>query len=240
MKALTVSVALVAAAVLFSGLLGCANHKPKPYGQEFGLEMPGERQEVWAIAPTLNLSGASHVDPLLQSDLIYQELQKVQGLTVIPVNRVAEIYTALRIDKVQDEQQANEVCKLLGCDGLIVPTVTAYDPYNPPKMGAALQLFHRPQHAQQVDQVDPHELERSPTAGGLPEMTSAQHLLQAVGMFDAADGTMRARAAAYAAGRTDPNGPLAAQEIFLSMDRYCGFVYHELIEQLLEQLQPQT
>ena len=37
----------------------------------------------------------------------------------------------------------------------------------------------------------------------------------------------------YAAGRNDPAGPLGADEYRLSMDRYGGFVYHELIATLM-------
>jgi len=56
---------------------------------------------------------------------------------------------------------------------------------------------------------------------------------QAVGMFDSMDGTVRKNILIFANGRSDPNGPMAEREYFLSMDRYTGFVYHELIADLL-------
>jgi hypothetical protein len=56
---------------------------------------------------------------------------------------------------------------------------------------------------------------------------------QAVGMFDAADGTVRDRLLLYARGRNDPTGPLGHREYLLSIDRYTSFVYHELIEALV-------
>jgi hypothetical protein len=71
---------------------GCSMFAPKPYGEEDQLFLPGTHRQVWAIAPALNLSGEDSVDPLLQSDLVYKELQKVHGLTVIPVDRVVEVY----------------------------------------------------------------------------------------------------------------------------------------------------
>jgi hypothetical protein len=52
-------------------------------------------------------------------------------------------------------------------------------------------------------------------------------------MFDAANGSVRDALHAYAAGRNDPLGPMGAKEYLASMDRYCGFVYHELIGQLV-------
>jgi hypothetical protein len=229
--------ALIVLATL-CGMAGCTTHKPKAYGEERQLFLPTSRPLVWAVAPTLNLSGQGHVDPLLQSDLVFQELQQVHGVTVLPVNRVAEVYASLKIDRVQSEAQAFQVCTLLGCDGLVVPTVTIFDPYDPPKMGASLQLFLLPgSWDRNQSWINPHELERSPTPGKPPSL-SPRGMRQAVGMYDAATGTVIDRANAYAAGRSDPNGPLGPREIFVSMDRYCGFVYHELIVQLLDGLAP--
>ena len=123
------------------GLLTAAacDPPPKPYGVERRMDVPGLRSYVWAVAPAVNLSGQKDVDPLLQADLVYQQLQQVRGMTVIPVDRVAQVYAALKIEKIQSPQQAALVCDLLGVDGLLVPTVTAYDPYDPPKIGASLR-----------------------------------------------------------------------------------------------------
>jgi hypothetical protein len=110
------------------------------------------------------------------------------------------------------------VCHLLKCDALIVPTITAYDPYNPPKLGAALQLF----------QATP---EANGNAGKPPAV-----FFQAVGMFDAANGSVRARCLSYASGRNDPRSPLGPNEYLENMERYCGFVYDELAADLLRQM----
>jgi len=52
-------------------------------------------------------------------------------------------------------------------------------------------------------------------------------------MYDAANGSVRQQLLDYAQGRQDPAGPLGSKEYFVSMDRYCGFVYHELISDLV-------
>jgi hypothetical protein len=214
---------------------GC--QKPVGYGREQELGLDQERGEVWAVAPALNLSGQRDVDPLLQADIVYGQLQRVRGLTVVPVNRVAEVYASLRIEKVQSADQAAIVCDLLGCDALVVPTVTAYDPYNPPKMGASIQVFNRPgSFSRQASAVDVRELARAaapPPGESLPKQPDS--FLQAVGMFDAANGTTRDAVLAYAAGRNDPVGPMGSKEYFASMERYCGFVYYELIADVLRQ-----
>ena len=214
--------------------LGCSSQKP--YGEEEQLFLPGTHRQVWAVAPAINLSGQSQVDPLLQSDLVYQELQKVRGLTVIPVDRVVEVYASLKIDKVQSEKQAYDICRLLGCDGLVVPTVTAYDPYDPPKFGASIQLFVRPGTFDRLPKLDPRALERSATATAPAAMPETHNMAQVVEMYDASDGTVLEAVKAYAKGRTDPNKPLGVDEITVSMDRYCAFGYHELLSELLDNL----
>jgi len=214
--------------------VGCSFQKP--YGEEEQLFLPGTHRQVWAVAPAINLSGQSQIDPLLQSDLVYQELQKVHGLTVIPVDRVVEVYASLKIDKVQSERQAYEICRLLGCDGLVVPTVTAYDPYDPPKFGASVQLFVKPGTFDRLPKVDPRALERNPTAVAPPGMPQTHNMAQVVEMYDASDGTVLEAVKAYAKGRTDPNKPLGVNEITVSMDRYCAFGYHELLSELLDNL----
>jgi hypothetical protein len=215
-----------------TALAGCA--KRNPYGTEIRQTLTGDRKTVWAVAPAINLSGQEGIDPLLQADILFQQLQQVGGLTVVPVNRVAELYVNLGIEKVQSEEQAALVCDLLGVDGLVVPTITIYDPYDPPKVGASLQLFIKPGAYARPKTIDPHDLSRMANPGPTESLAQEPDFEQAVGMFDAANGSVRDRLFVYAAGRNDPLGPLGKREYLLSMDRYCGFVYHELIGQLIQ------
>jgi len=212
---------------------GCATPDP-PYGREHVKALSTQRRQIWAVAPVINLSGEKGVDPFLQADLVFQQLQQVQGVTAIPVNRVAEVYATLRIDRVASPEQAALVCDLLHCDGLIVPTVTIYDTYNPPKLGAAMQLFVKPGSFARTPQVDPRELAKSASPRTVDPMPAAgDDVIQAVGLFDAANGSVRDRLHVYALGRNDPVGPMGEKEYYMSMDRYCGFAYSELIEQLI-------
>jgi hypothetical protein len=217
-------------------LCGCTHHEPQ-YGSELQLSMPGLRRQVWAVAPAIDLSG-ENVDPLLQADLVFDQLQQVHGMTVIPVNRVIEVFMSLRIAQVQSPEQAAVVCELLGCDALVVPTVTLYDPYNPPKFGGALQLFEKPigyaRPAASVEMQDP--VTQEPATQVAPVLPLTGNFKQVVGMFDAANGSTREDLWLYAEGRNDPQGPMGPKEYVESMDRYCGFAYHQLIRDLLHRV----
>lgn len=216
-----------------AALTGCTG-KPRPYGMEVVSILPGAQPQVWAVAPALNLSGQREVDPLLQSDILYHKLQEVRGLTVIPVDRTIQVYAALRIEQVQSPTQAAIVCEALGCDALIVPTVTAYDPYDPPKWGGSLQMF-RTARVGGAPPVDIRDLTRraAPDPTQMPAGPMNNDFVQAVGMFDAANGTVREALTGYARGRHDPVGPMGHREYLVSMDRYVGFAYHTLIGDLL-------
>jgi hypothetical protein len=214
-------------------MTGCTEKQPE-YGQERVKHLSTKRRQAWAVAPVLNLSGEQGVDPILQADLVFQQLQQVRGVTAVPVNRVAEVYAALRIGQVSSPEQAALVCDLLGCDGLIVTSVTIHDPYNPPKLAAAMQLFIKPASYNRPIDVDPRELARRATPKEVDATPPTNvNVIQVVGMYDAANGTVRDALHHYAMGRNDPVGPLGEKEYLVSMDRYCGFVYSDLIERLI-------
>ena len=218
---------LTALIVVLAAVGGCQSAKPT-YGQEEKLFLPGTRAQVWAVAPAINHSGQQGVDPLLQADLLFQQLQQVRGLTVIPVSRVVEVYTAMRIDKLQSEQQAVEVCDALGCDAIVVPTVHIFDPYYPPKFGASINVFFRNPTASQ-SLPDVHALTRQPRDSEGNQLPRRSSFVQVADMYDGQNGTVRDKLAIYATGRHDPKGPLKVKEYLSSMDRFVGFAYHDLI-----------
>jgi hypothetical protein len=218
---------------------GCSGDKKPIYGVERPTALPGSVRQTWAVAPAIDLSG-QRVDPILQADILYQQLQQVDGLNVIPVNRVVQVYTTLRIAQVQSEEQAAIVCDLLNCDSICVASISAYDPYEPPKFGAAIQVFRKEGlaggSARPAAEVDPRLLVRRASPVGPNPAPASQRFVQVVGMFDAANGSTRDALFRYAQGRNDPIGPLKERTYLVEMDRFCGFVYASLIEQLLRKL----
>ena len=220
---------LLMATLIALGAVGCEAKKPE-YGRETIMFSPKYAPRSFAIAPALNLSGQRGPDPLLQADLVFQELQQVRGITVVPVNRVVQAYAGLGLRQVETLEQAAAVCEAIGVDALVVPTITAFDPYDPPKMGASLQTFVRLRKTR--DGVNVRELGRSATERVQPGAKNAD-FIQAAKLFDAAAGTTRIRVSEYARGRVDPTGALGEREFFMNMDRYASFVWHELIEETL-------
>jgi hypothetical protein len=219
----------ISACVALSILSGCLTPK---YGEERQLTVNNGTHPIWAIAPAINLSGETSVDPILQSDIVCLQLGAVNNVKIIPVDVVVQVYAALHITKIESQEQAAIVCDQLKCDGLIIPTITLYDPYNPPKLGAVLSFMPRTV-TNRVNNVDVRELTRRATPLTTDSLPSTPDFIQVTGMYDAANGSVRDAVARYAKGRNDPTAPLAASEYLVSMDRYCGFVYYTLIEQMI-------
>ena len=235
-----------AAVATVLGVSSC--QKKADYGMEYSHMLPAEERQVWAVAPALNLSGQPSVDALLQADLLFAEMQNIRGLRAIPVNRVAQVYAALGITQVESADMASRICEMLGCDALVVPTVTLFDPYDPPKMGAALQVFVRngvslrPGEVFDANQVQVWQRSgRDPGGLAMAEApTDAGAFLQEAAVFDASHGSTRRSALYYATGRSDPKGAASSDEVFLSMDRYAGFVYHELLGDVMYHIDQQN
>ena len=216
----TKSLAALLTLIALATAAGCA--KTPKYGAETISVLPGGKGQVWAVAPALNLSGQREVDPLLQSDILFQKLQEVRGLTVVPVDRVIQVFAAMRIDQVQSPAQAAIVCQALGADALIVPTVTAYDPYDPPKWGGGLQMFRSGKVAA-AEPIDIRDLARqaAPDPDIAPPPATDIGFVQSVGMFDAANGSVREALMGYARGRHDPKGPTRSPGISAEHGSLC-------------------
>lgn len=196
------------------------------------LATPYEHGRLWGIAPFLNESGASIVDTAATADAFMIEAQQVEGLNVVPVNRVIFAMRELGITAVTSAGDAMSLMNLLDLDGLIVGTVTAYDPYRPMQLGMAVQLYARA--PRESVGVDPRELTRA--TGGDAALGAAGPPLpraQAAGVFDAANHRTLSWLALYADARNEPESAFGADIFLVDMDLYTRFVCYRLLHDLL-------
>ncbi|KPK72093.1 MAG: hypothetical protein AMJ79_16015 [Phycisphaerae bacterium SM23_30] len=102
---------------------------------------PHPQPRSLAVAPFLNQSGSEYLDVMAVTDEFYTELQLVEGFTVVPVNRVLAAMNQLGLPGIFNPEDAMNVAMHLDIDGIIVGSITQYDPYPPPKVGMAVQLY---------------------------------------------------------------------------------------------------
>ena len=230
-------IAALPAGILWSG--GCAA-KPEltppsvlaaPYDTTQG-------DVLWAVAPLRNESGASIADPLAVSDKVVAAAAQVRGVRVVPINRTLAAMRALEITGITTPDDARRLAAEMGVDGLIVGSVTAWDPYNPPTLGLSLALYARPgamdqrgsrpvdtrEFAYQPVEVDPFP--RSGYADG-PASVVSEHL-------DGKNHQVLMDLQSFAAGRHEPDTALGWKRYLASMDLYTEFAAWHAVGRLLD------
>jgi len=224
-RATTATVALLAFAP------GCTT--VQPLDQPMMLRAPYATGQLWAVAPFANESGSLVPQTDHIADLLAEQIQQAEGLDVVPVNRVIAAMRQLEMDSIQSPHEAAMLLRTLGVDGLIVGTITAYDAYPPPKLGAAIQLFRREVHASYSD-LDPHALVRAPTdQSPVTVVPRPAPSAQAAGVYDASNHQTLAWLDEYARGRTEPDSAYGAHAYLVSMELFTEFVSYRLLHDLL-------
>ena len=220
-------------------LCGCDSApKDRPLAPPNVLVAPYDtsRGEVlWAVAPLRNESGTTQVDPLAMTDKVILAVEEVRGIRCLPLNRVIEAMRALEIPIVRSPEDARRLSAALGADGVIVGSVTAYDPYNPPKVGLALALFSRSVSPGSDRPLDTRALSSSPTdptssgswSGSRPDTVVSE-------LLDGANHQVLMDVRAYAQGRHDDRSALGWEVYLASMDRYSQFAAHRAVDRLIQ------
>ena len=192
-------------------------------------------ETLWAVAPLRNESGTTAVDPLRVADALAEAASEVRGVRCLPVNRTLDAMEALGMYQgVRTPEEAKQLAAALGADAIVVGSVIAYDPYNPPKLGLALALY--PVHRHAATSVDPRRLSSAPTdytnttARFGPNPGASVELIA-----DARDHTTLLRLEDYARGRTDAESdPAGWRTHLLSMDLYTDYAAWEAVRALID------
>jgi len=216
-------------------LLGCANEDIRriyhnPYPQHRSL----------AVLPFKNQSGSQVLDVIATTDEFVTELQQVQGLQVIPVNRVLAKLNDLGMDSVETPADVMAVADALDVDGVIVGSITRYEPYPPPMIGMTVQLYTRKDILEKEQSshfhIDPAELARAAKPFELDSSSPVTPLAMVIQIVDARQDRVVQRLKEYAKNRNNDPTPLAWKR-YTTQRNYLRFVSHEIIGELLAQEQ---
>ncbi len=196
------------------------------------LMSPYREPVTWAVAPPVNETGVSTIDTLAVADIIAREVQNVQGIDALPVQRVLDGMRAMDIGSIDSPASARALARVIGADAIIVGSVTAYDPYKPPVLGLTLQLYHA-QPPSQADDVIEH-LGTAPSDSALHGFEpDAWPESSAAAVLNAADNGVRLSLEQFARGRTETNSALNWERYLVVMDLYTQYVVDRLLRDLL-------
>ena len=217
----------------FALLGGCQQQK---LTQPIVLKAPYLSEKVWAVVPFANESGVSDVDGAMVADRFVTEIEQVDGLRCLPLNRTLAAMKSLGMTGVRDLQQASTLMRTLQADGLVLGSVTEWDPYKPLRFGAAVEVISAGDGADRKP-VDLKEL-TMPTAeskGGAAATKIQADVSQGSRVFDAKNHETLAELERYARGRFDPDSALGAQAYETRIDLFTRFGAYVLTRDLLEQ-----
>jgi len=195
---------------------------------------PARGETLWAVAPLSNESGVSTLDASKVSDALAGAIGQTRGMGALPVNRVLAAMAAKNIPSIRTPQDAKIVADALGVDGLIVGSVTAYDPYDPPKLGLNLALFlkDRPE----ASGLDPKAMQGSYTEGASRQTTFAGRPIASLSEYlDAANHEVLIDVKAFAQGRHDPDSALNWRRYTASMELFTEYAAYRCVRRLLEE-----
>ncbi|MFA5864519.1 MAG: hypothetical protein WC975_07500 [Phycisphaerae bacterium] len=210
---------------------GCANKRnPKAH-----LTSPYGRQMTIAVVPVLNYSGNKDLDQLKVTDILYSEFQQVDGFAVIPVNRLLAQMMRDKLSAIETPQQALQLASELGADAIVVCAITEYNPYYPPVVGVAVQLYGLPEESGQARKIDPVAMER--LASPLKVTTEIEPRYwpknQMQRIYNSRDKTWAHQVEEFAEQRGTSDSPYKWEIYLRSQEYYLRFVYYKAIEELL-------
>ncbi|MFO0827994.1 MAG: hypothetical protein U0572_07565 [Phycisphaerales bacterium] len=175
----------------------------------------------------------SAVDTAALADRFAVEIDNVEGLSCLPVNRTLAALHAAGLPAVHTEAEAQQIIRLLGVDALMVGTVTAWDPYRPFQLGVAVQLVQA-----QTTRVAAADVNELTLATGDQKSAATQPAddgpLQVSKVYDANNHDTLTKLADYAAGRNVIKSGLRANVYTSSMDSYSRFCAYDTVRSLLE------
>lgn len=213
--------------LLGHGLVGCARDQSR-----WAMQSPYDERRVWAVAPLRDESGSGGADGVGLADHLAAEIGKAQGLDVLPVNRTLAAMDSLDMTSVDSREDALRLLRAMKVDGLVAGTITAYDPYDPPRLGMTLELYAENILDSRTG-IDPRQLTRTPTgdeAGIDPaQENGGQPVIAISGIVDGRTETTRVRLDEYIEQFGEGKDPEDSYRLYLlSMDLFSQFVSHEM------------
>lgn len=222
-----------------AALTGCTQGPPKmvppqalvaPYDASHG-------EVLWAVVPLRNESGTSQADTLLISDQVVAAVEETRGVRALPLNRTIEAMRVLKMPGITGPADARRLAQALGADGLLIGSVTAYDPYEP-TLGISLALFARP-GAMETITKEPIDVRKLAAMPAEPPRDPGLFQEAPVSVFtthlDGKNHQVLLDVKSYAEGRHDPATALTWKRYTASMELFTQFAANHAVGGLLEQ-----
>ncbi len=237
---LRAAAAVLAACAVLVGLGACAARTQQltppavlssPYDTSRG-------EVLWAVVPLRNETGTTTLDAFAISDKVVAAASQVRGVRALPLNRTIATMRALSMTQLADPADAKRLATEMGVDGLIVGSITAYDPYNPPTLGLSLALYARPgaMDTGGVTTIDTRTLQYQPTDYHyFPRSSFKESPASVISVhLDGKNHQVLMDVQNYARGRHDPTSAYGWKRYLASMDLFTEFAAWHAVGRLID------
>lgn len=204
-------------------LVGTGCDPRPPLRDPLVLHSPFPSGQLWAVAPFSNESGVTNADGARVADQFVKVVEETDGLSCVALNRTIASMQLLGLRAIRSDADAVRLREAMGVDGLVVGTITGWDPYPPPKMGLAAQVYLRGER--------PNPATGQPIDGSVPSAAAS-------GSFDSSNHATLAALRRYSDARHEPGGPYGEQIYLVDMSRYSEFASYEILAKILSSLMP--
>ncbi len=152
---------------------------------------------------------------------------------VIRPDQVLRVMHENKIPAIRDANDVREVGRLLNVDGVFVGAITDFNPYYPPRIGFAMQLYRTDNSV--LAAVDLETLSQAGKPIHLSTDTRDYPLLGGEWIFDIRDNLMENEFERYALARQGGDRPRPVERLARETDEYFRFVCFRTIVYLMDQ-----
>lgn len=191
---------------------------------------------IFAVVPPRNESGSSIPDVLAFADELAAQLEQVRGVRCLATNRTVDAMRTLKLSNITSPAQARALAAALGADAILVPTITAYDPYVP-TIGLAAALYGKEGFsiaAAATPTIDPRQRLNRPTDSATPTSAINRSLSSVSNHFDGNNHQVQADLALFAAGRQKGPSATGWKRALFSMPDYITFCCYRTTSDLMQ------
>ncbi len=189
---------------------------------------------TFAVAPVLNFSGEFDLDPVKAADLLASELSHVEGVNVLPVNRVVALLATENKVQIESPMHALAVAEAVGADAIIVAGIMEYDAYTP-IVGLAVQVYtvgSRPSRPA-LDAVMASRQSRPMTLVEMADALTPSGQVQAV--YNGSHKHIVEAVQRYGRCRSEGDNPFGWRQYLKVQPLYLRFCWHDAISRLMKQ-----
>ena len=193
---------------------------------------------LWAVVPLRNDSGASFIDVMDVSDQVVAACESVPGVRCLPINRTIAAMRVLGMSSLDSPDEAKRLAREMGADGVVVGSITAWDPYTP-TLGISLALYALPgaMDSSRLASIDSRWLTYQPTdyqyfsAGVVAEGDPASTVSE---LYDGDSDQTLMEVRSWAEGRHDRASALGWRRYVASMVLFTKFAAHGAVDRLIQ------